>query len=274
MVTVSSTYLDTDLARLYVEKRGNGRPIVLWHSLFVDSRSWGRLVDELALHGTVFTVDGPSHGRSDPVRHRFDFTRCVDVAIQALDGLGLSGPVDWVGNAWGGHVGLMLAAAHPQRLRTLTTIAAPVQPIPRRELLTKDWPLVLLYRLLGPNRLIVGPLFSALLGSQAMDAEPEATATVVGSFASADRRGMALAITSLMLHRTSIEQLLPRVAVPTLVLSARDDVTGWRPEEARRTSAAIPHCQVHEVAGTGHVAPLLVDTDRIRELLLEFWART
>ena len=77
-----------------------------------------------------------------------------------------------------------------------------------------------------------------------------------------------------MLQRTGIEDLLPSIKVPTLVMPVRDDVTGWRPDEARRTCAAIPDCRVEEVAGTGHISPLLIDRDRIFELLNDFWTTT
>jgi hypothetical protein len=56
------------------------------------------------------------------------------------------------------------------------------------------------------------------------------------------------------------------------VMTVRDDVTGWQPDEARRTCTAIPDCRVEEVAGTGHVSPLLIDRDRILQLLTEFWS--
>ena len=75
----------------------------------------------------------------------------------------------------------------------------------------------------------------------------------------------------MMLHRTGIEHLLGDIKVPTLVMSVRDDVIGWRPDEARRTCAAIPDCRVEEVAGTGHVSPLLIDRDRILRLITDFW---
>ena len=83
---------------------------------------------------------------------------------------------------------------------------------------------------------------------------------------------MLHAMRSMMMHRSGIEDLLPRITVPTLVMPVRDDVMGWRPDEARRTCAAIPDCRVEEVAGGGHVAPLLIDRDRIARLLTEFWA--
>jgi pimeloyl-ACP methyl ester carboxylesterase len=80
------------------------------------------------------------------------------------------------------------------------------------------------------------------------------------------------AMRSMMLQRTGIEDLLGSIAVPTLVMTVRDDITGWRPDEARRTCAAIPDCRVEEVAGTGHVSPLLIDSDRILHLVTEFWS--
>ena len=91
------------------------------------------------------------------------------------------------------------------------------------------------------------------------------------SFRSADRIGMLHAVRSLMLKRSGIEDLLGQVAVPTLVMSAHDDVMGWRPDEAKDTCAAIPDCRVEEVAGTGHVSPLLIDNDRIGQLITQFW---
>ena len=43
---------------------------------------------------------------------------------------------------------------------------------------------------------------------------------------------------------------------------------------ARVCGQGPPDCRVEEVAGTGHVAPLLVDRDRILRLLTDFWTTT
>ncbi len=94
---------------------------------------------------------------------------------------------------------------------------------------------------------------------------------IMESFRPAGRVGMLHGIRSLMLKLSGIEDLLGQVAVPTLVMSVRDDVIAWRPDEAKTTCAAIPDCRVEEVAGTGHVSPLLIDNDRIGQLITEFW---
>jgi pimeloyl-ACP methyl ester carboxylesterase len=270
MVTPSPNFVSTDLGRLHVSRTGTGPPVVLWHSLFVDSRSWGSLVDMLARDRTVYAIDGPSHGRSEAVHRDFTTEECVAAAEQALDRLGLTEPVDWVGNAWGGHVGIFLATG--TRLRTLTTIGTPVRGFTLEEKLTKGWPLVEIYRFTGPIGFLRKQLSDSLLGSEAVAAQPDQATTVIASFAEAGRSGMFHAMRSMMLHRSGVEALLPRIAVPTLVMSVRDDAMGWRPDEARQTCATIPDCRVEEVAGGGHVAPLLVDGDRIVQLLNEFWS--
>ncbi len=272
MTTLSPNFVSTDLGRLHVRRTGTGAPVVLWHSLFFDSRSWGPLVDTLARDRTVYTIDGPSHGKSDPVPRDFTFEECVAAADQALDRLGLTEPIDWVGNAWGGHVGIRLAAAGRPRLRTLTTIGTPVQGFTLGEKLTKGWPLVELYRFVGPNAFIDKQLSDSLLGAKSVAAEPEKAAVIMGSFRDAERKGMYHAMRSMMLHRAGIEELLADIKVPTLVMSVRDDVIAWRPDEARRTCAVIGDCRVEEVGGTGHVSPLLVDRDRILHLLSDFWS--
>jgi pimeloyl-ACP methyl ester carboxylesterase len=270
MDTPSPNFVSTDLGRLHVRRTGTGPPVVLWHSLFVDSRSWGPLIAELAHHRTVYAIDGPSHGKSEPVPRDFTFDEVVVSAEQALDRVGLTEPVDWVGNAWGGHVGIRLATG--SRLRTLTTVGTPIQGFTVGEKLTKAWPLVNMYHFFGPTGFVVKLLFDSLVGKDAIAAQPDQAATVMASFRDADRDGMLHAMRSMMLHRTGIEHLLGDVKVPTLVMSVRDDVTGWRPDEARRTCAAIPECRVEEVAGTGHVSPLLIDRDRIQRLLSDLWS--
>jgi pimeloyl-ACP methyl ester carboxylesterase len=272
MVTPSPDFVSTDLGRLHVRRAGDGPPVVLWHSLFVDSRSWGPLFEELASSRTVYAIDGPSHGKSESVPRDFTFEEVVASAEQALDRLGLTEPVDWVGNAWGGHVGIRLATG--PRLRTLTTIGTPIQGFTAGEKLTKAWPLVTMHRLIGPNDLVVKLLFDSLVGKDAIAAQPDQGATVMASFRDADRNGMFHAMRSMMLQRTGIEHLLGDIKVPTLVMTVRDDVTGWRPDEARRTCTTIPDCRVEEVAGTGHVSPLLVDRERILRLVTDFWRET
>src|ERR1700682_6494022 len=84
MITPSPNSVSTDLGRLHARRSGTGPPLVLCHSLFVDSQSWGPLVDALARDRPVYTIDGPSHGKSEAVRRDFTFEELVVAAEQAL----------------------------------------------------------------------------------------------------------------------------------------------------------------------------------------------
>ncbi|WP_205877654.1 alpha/beta fold hydrolase [Mycobacterium camsae] len=261
-------FVSTCLGRLYVQRRGNGPVTVLWHSLFLDSRSWRPLMDalgEVAPQRTLLTIDGPSHGRSAPVTRDFTFDECAHAAADVLDGLGIDEPVDWVGNAWGGHIGILLAAVKPERIRTLTTIGTPVHGISTRFRVTKAWPLVALYRLCGPTRLVCDPLSTALLGS-------DDSAEVMAAFRQADRIGMYHAARSMMLKRPDLHDRLPQIAAPMLMLAAHDDDEGWPPQQAEAACATMRNARVEVVTGGGRVAPLLVDAKTVARTLVDFWA--
>ena len=268
---MTSEFVTTDLGRLNVSVTGTGPPVVLWHSLFIDSRSWGPLLDALAADHTVYAIDGPSHGRSDAVHRDFTFDECVAAAGQALDLLGLTEAVDWVGNAWGGHVGIQLAAHHPGRIRTLTTIGTPVHGLSVRERWVMCWPLVTLYRFTGPSGLLLKALSGPLVGSEALAAQPDRSAAVIASFASADRDGMLHAMRSMMLKRPGMNADVARITVPTLMVVARDDGMGWQTTDADLVAVTMPDARVRAVAGTGHVSPLLIDADGIETAVREFW---
>lgn len=263
---MNDEFVPTSLGRLHVRRFGTGPTTVLWHSLFVDSRSWGPVFDELARHRTVFAIDGPSHGRSEPVARDFSYEECTRAAAEALDGLGLDEPVDWVGNAWGGHVGILLAATQPQRIRTLVTIGTPVPALSLRFRLTQAWPLVALYRVAGPTGFLCRALSNGLLGPGAVDSD------VMNAFRQADRTGMYHAMRSMMLQRPDIADRLPQIVAPTLMLAAPDDNEGWPLHLAEAACAGMPNARAREITGSPRVAPLLLDAERITRYLSEFWS--
>ncbi|PJE22273.1 MAG: alpha/beta hydrolase [Mycobacterium sp.] len=267
MTSLTDEFVETDVGRLHVLRRGTGPVTILWHSLFLDSRSWVPLIGalaELVPDRTIIAVDGPSHGRSEPLNRDFTFDECARAAADVLDRIGVDEPVDWVGNAWGGHVGIVLAAGQPKRIRTLTTIGTPVHGTDTRFRVTKGWPLVALYRLFGPIKLVCDPLSDALLG-------PDGSAEVMDAFREADRLGMCHAVRSMMLKRPGLHDRLPQIAAPTLMLAAHDDDEGWPPDQARAACAAMRDARVGVVRGGGRVAPLLVDAQTVARTLVDFW---
>lgn len=146
---------------------------VLWHSLFVDDRSWGRLTPHLTGDRRLVSITGPGHGSSTDLGARYTLSDCAAAAITVLEHLGIHDAVDWVGNAWGGHVGIVFAQTRPDRTRTLVTIGAPVHAYPPTEA-RKTRALLAAYRLAGPTGFIQDAVSGALLAATTRDVDPSA----------------------------------------------------------------------------------------------------
>jgi len=267
----SSTMIGTTLGPLMVHRTGAGAPALIWHSLFVDSTTFDGVVEDLKQQRELFLVDGPGHGGSPGPRRRYSLEDCAVAAAQILDAFGISAPVDWVGNAWGGHVGIVFAHMFPSRCQTLTTIGTPPYPLTRGERL-QTVPLVYLYRVLGPapfSRVIA----EALAGRGAAKTSPAAAAAVSDAFRRGNKQGKYWAMQSIMLHRPDLRPVLPLLQVPTLTLVGRDDAMN-DPEEAERAARSVPDGRFARVTGAGHAAPLLVAPREVSQHVLAFWSDT
>jgi pimeloyl-ACP methyl ester carboxylesterase len=259
----------TRLGPLHVQTLGSGPPALLWHSLFVDSTTWTRVQQPLAATRRLLLVDGPAHGHNPPVPHRFTLDDCVGAAVDILDHLGVEQPVDWLGNAWGGHVGILFAAAHPDRCRSLAAIGAPVHaltPADRRRTALLRW----LYRLAGPVPPLVNLLVDALLGPRARAEDPQGAALVADAFRRADRRGMSAAIGWLSLTRPDLTPMLDRIATPTLLTTGTNDPM-WTTDSARAAAAHLANGALVILPGAGHIGPLLQAAPAVVDLVAAFW---
>lgn len=262
--------VDTSVGRLFVESDGDGPPALLWHSLFIDSTSWSLLRPALARQRRLIIVDGPGHGRSGYPDRNYSIADCASAALEVLAAQGVSGPIDWVGNAWGGHIGITFAADYPDRCRTLVTIGTPVHSLTRSERLTQIYPLLAGYRIAGPIGLVRKPLFNALLGAEAVAAQPDLAATAEQSFRAANHTGMFQAILSVSLRRPDLTDRLPDVRVPTLMAACQND-PGWHYDQAAAAVAKMPNGRAIDVRGTGHVAPMLLDPDLLVREITALW---
>lgn len=267
----SSTMIGTTLGPLMVHRTGGGAPAFLWHSLFVDSKTFDGVVADLGQQRELVLVDGPGHGGSPGPRRRYSLEDCAAAAAQVMDALDISAPVDWVGNAWGGHVGIVFARKFPSRCRTLTTIGTPPYPLTRAERL-KTAPLVYVYRVLGPAP-FSGAITEALAGRGVAKTSPTAAAAVSDAFRRGNKHGKYWAMQSIMLHRPDLRPVLPLLQVPTLTLVGRDDPMN-DPEEAERAAHSVPDGRFAGVPGAGHVAPLLVAPREVSQHVLAFWSDT
>jgi pimeloyl-ACP methyl ester carboxylesterase len=260
--------VDTVVGRLKVTTHGEGRPALLWHSLFVDERSWDRVTAGLGADRQLVLVTGPGHGESTDPGRRYSLRECARAAVEVLDALGVATPVDWVGNAWGGHVGVLVATAEPDRVGSLVTIGSPVAALSTHERLRMRT-LLVAHRALGPAGFILDGVVETMLAPATRARDPEAVALLRGSVAGADPRMLRNAVVSISLHRVDISALLADVAVPTLMITGEQH-SGFTPPQAEEAASRLRDGRLAVVPDAAYLVPL-EQPDRVVELVQEFW---
>jgi pimeloyl-ACP methyl ester carboxylesterase len=261
--------VETPVGRLAVRVVGRGQPAVLWHSLFVDDRSWDRLVPHLATERQLVIVTGPGHGSSSDPGRRYSNEECAAAARLTLENLGVRLPVDWIGNAWGGHVGAITAATWPELVRSLVMLGTPISALTAFERL-RTYLLLGLYGLSGPSSMVVNGTTNVLLSPRTRAEDPEAVQQVHDCLRRADRRMLRNAVVSVSLRRTDLTGLLQRLAQPVLILTGAAH-HGFTPEQARAAARLVQHGEVAIVPDTAYLVPL-EDPGTVAKLVRDFWA--
>src|SRR5450755_626710 len=208
--------IDTEFGPLAARVIPGPPPVaVLWHSMFTDSRSWERVTDDLSQKRTLVLIDGWSFGDSadlDRVVDNFN-DRCVQGAVAVVSQVQnavAAGPVDWLGSAWGGHVGLHLAAARPELVRSLITVSTPVKaasPSMRRQVRM----LLPVYRAIGMRGPVRQGLLDGMLTDLTRRTDPEAVDALVAPMSRANRAAIARTVHSAVLNRTDLAWATARV---------------------------------------------------------------
>jgi pimeloyl-ACP methyl ester carboxylesterase len=269
MSTADTIDIPTVVGKLHVTTCGTGPVAVMWHSLFADSRSWEPVLESLASQRTLVLIDGPSHGRSEPAARRFTIAECAQSAIEILDTLGYVEPVDWVGNAWGGHVGMAFAAAHADRCGSLIAFASPINALSRAER-RRIVPLVALFRLLGARRFLCDAVVEAMFTPEVLATRPSVAGYVRDVIVAADRRGLYLAMQSMMLGRPDFTAVLRDIKAPTMLVAGDDDEL-WTPAAAQKAVSSLSHARAACVTGSCHI-PSVEAPEQVVALVGELWA--
>lgn len=265
-------FVQTPVGRLAVRvvDTGPGMPTaVLWQSLFVDGRSWSRIEEELEGDRRLVLITGPGHGRSGDPGRRYTNEECAEAAAHVVDALGIREPVDWVGNAWGGHVGILFAARWPERCRTLVTVGTPVHAYSPGSR-AKVGALLLAYRLLGPAPFLRDGVVDALLSARTRAEDHEAVELVRDCFTNTDRALLGNAVVSISLRRRDLTPVLSQVQAPTLFITGAEH-PDWTADQARRASELLPHGKTAILEDSAYLGPLEAPEECAR-LVREFWA--
>jgi pimeloyl-ACP methyl ester carboxylesterase len=262
--------IETRLGKLNARVCGTGRLTILWSSMFVDSHTWDRilplLIEGSAIPRRFVLIDPPGLGLSESLIRRSTIAEAADAARDALAALGADGPVDWLGNAFGGHVGLNLAT-DPTTLRSLVAISSPTEPI-APDLRRKIGLLHPLLKLAGP----VGPVRDAIVEAMLTDesaATPTTVQVVLDSLARPTKASMSLALRSFIIDRTDVTERLADIRVPSLFV-ASDDRGDWSPADAQRAASLAPGAEAVTIEGARTLIPL-EQPAQLAAAILGFW---
>ena len=244
------------------ERVGTGPPLVFVHGAACDGRIWQPQLADLADEFTVVAWDEPGAGRSSDVPADFGLADYADCLAKLVDALAL-GPAHVVGLSWGGTVAQELYRRHPEFVATLVladSYAGWRGSLPEEEVRA---------RLAGAIETLAAPpeqFDPTLPGLFAGD--PPADFVPLLDQVAADVRPESLRTQLFVMAETDQRDLLPKIAVPTLLiwgeLDARSPLS-----VAHQFEHAIPDTQLVVIPDCGHVSNL-EQPERFNEAVRQF----
>jgi len=255
------TLIATPGGKVDVEQDGQGRNLVLLHSLLTERSAFDRVRPLLAARYRLTLVNLPGYGQSTPVDASIEAYADQVAALMGI--LGLPRETDVLGNGLGGFISIALAIRHGASFDRLVVVDALAGfPEPGK----------------APLRALAGAVqergMDAALDTAIRRMFPpayiEAHPAVVDERKRALRR-MDPAVFSrlcLALTRVEFEPDLARIRHRTLVLCGALDAT-TSPRLARKLAAGIPGARFLEIEGSGH-CPQIEQPERFVSLLEGF----
>ena len=119
-------YITVNGVKLYYEKCGSGRPLILVHCNSMSHGIFNKAAKVLSDHFTVYCPDSRDHGKSEKVK-TLHYEDMAEDMFQFITELNLEKPV-FYGFSDGGIIGLILASAHPDLLSQLIVSGASLNP--------------------------------------------------------------------------------------------------------------------------------------------------
>jgi pimeloyl-ACP methyl ester carboxylesterase len=231
------------------ERVGEGPPLVLVHGAAADSRMWLPQLAALSDEFTVVAWDEPGAGSSSDVPADFalaDWADCLAALIGALD----LGPAHVAGLSWGGTVAMELYRRRPELVATLLladTYAGWKGSLPAEEVMA---------RVEGVRQMVA-------VGAESFDptlpglfaGDPPAEYVPLFEAMAGDVRPDSMKTALLVMAETDQRDLLPRIAVPTLLIWGELDQRSPL-GVARQFEGAIPNATLVVIPAAGHVSNL------------------
>ena len=236
--------MQLDGARVDVSQQGEGRDLVLLHSLLTDRSAFDRVAPALSRKRRLTLINLPGYGASSAAGA--DIESYADRVADTLAALHLPRETDVLGNGFGGFIAVVLAVRHGGRFDRL--IAAPAlagfpeaakAPFHRMASAVSSQGMVA----------VLDAAIQRMLPAEFIEKNPEIVAERKRSLAAADPACFATAC--LALAKLDLSAAVKQIRNPTLVLAGSEDAT-TPPALARELAAAIPGAKFRELGGCGH----------------------
>lgn len=239
-------HVDVAGLRIAFQQLGDGPPLLLLHGAVCDSRVWRVELESLSDAYTVVAWDAPGCGGSSEPPEGFRMAEYAECLVQFIDELGLQ-PTHVLGHSWGSALALDLYRQRPTWVRSLVLVGAyagwagslPPDEVDRRlqfALRTAE---------LGP-----GAFDPTTMPGLFSDALPEERAKELAMVMS-EIRPVATRTMAYALAEADLRDVLPRIAVPTLLLYGDADERSPL-NVARELQASIPGSTLAVMPGLGH----------------------
>jgi pimeloyl-ACP methyl ester carboxylesterase len=226
---------------------GAGPPVLFIHGWPHNRTLWAAQLSGLPTQARCIAPDLRGFGGSTVVAP-FTIDQYADDLAAFLAVLGVEQAVV-CGVSMGGYVALSMLRRHSFLLRALvltSTRAAADSPDARE----KRARLITFVRDHGVEALAERQL-KAMVGETTFTSRPEVREALRLLMAGAPSAGVIGALEA-MSGRADSTDLLPDIAIPTLVVSGSED-TFTRPEELRALADAIPNARLETIQGAGHL---------------------
>lgn len=223
-----------------------GPPLVLLHGAVSDSREWRRQLEALSADFTLVAWDAPGSGRSSDPPESFRMPDYADCLAEFMADLGLVRP-HVLGLSWGSTVALELYRRHPTVPRSLVLVSAyagwagslsPAVIADRIESFRRDSQL--------PPEEFARSWIPSLFSERAPAEMTAEAVTIISQYHPAGVRSMLHSIAE-----ADLRDVLPRIAVPTLLVYGEQDVRSPIPV-AEALRCRIPGSRLVTIPDVGH----------------------
>lgn len=233
--------------RIAYDLKGEGPPLVLLHGYVGDRRVWRAQIEALSDDFTVVAWDAPGYGGSSDPPEDFPLSDFADCLAAFIEALGFE-RAHVLGLSFGGGLALELYRRHPELAESLVLVSAyagwagslPAEVVEER--LTQ----ALRLADMAPDQLV-----AELIPTMLTDSAP---AELVEEFAASMREfhPVGLRANVRAFAAADLRDVLPRVAVPTLLLYGDRDVRAPA-NVAHDIHAGIAGSKLVLIPGAGHV---------------------